>query len=391
MATNPAPYPPSLVERAKAIILSPGRTWQVIDAEPATVADLYKNYALILAAIAPIAMLIGGQVFGFGAFGVTYRPPIMGSLTMALSQYAMTLIGLALLAVIINALAPRFGGQRNQLQAFKVAVYSATPGMIAGIFGLLPSLSMLSILGVYGFYLLYLGLPALMKAPAEKALGYTAVVVLVGAALMIVATTVMSAVSGPRFASPAVSTRGGSLSGAVAIPGVGSVDIGKLEAAGQRLQKSAERAEQAMAEGKRTALEPAQLQAMLPESLGRFQRVEVSSAGMAMGAQATAKYQEGDHNLTLEIVDVAVVGSVAGLGAALGVESNRQTATGYDKTETIDGRLVQESWNSESSMGEYSTTIADRFMVKARGNVQNIDELRAATQVLIRELAKVDE
>ncbi len=40
-----------LMARAKAILLSPKSEWSVIADEPATVADLYKGYAIWLAAI----------------------------------------------------------------------------------------------------------------------------------------------------------------------------------------------------------------------------------------------------------------------------------------------------------------------------------------------------
>src|SRR3546814_5172400 len=65
-----------IVQRAKDILLKPKETWPVIAAEPATTQSIYVPYVVVLAAIGPIAQFIGGQVFGFTAFGVTYHPPI---------------------------------------------------------------------------------------------------------------------------------------------------------------------------------------------------------------------------------------------------------------------------------------------------------------------------
>jgi hypothetical protein len=49
---------------------------------------------------------------------------------------------------------------------------------VAGVFLLIPPLAILIFLGaLYGLYLFWLGVPALMKAPAEKSVPYTAVVV----------------------------------------------------------------------------------------------------------------------------------------------------------------------------------------------------------------------
>ena len=47
-----------LVDRVKNILLSPKTEWERIDAEPATVKGLYTGYAMILAAIGPIAARI---------------------------------------------------------------------------------------------------------------------------------------------------------------------------------------------------------------------------------------------------------------------------------------------------------------------------------------------
>jgi hypothetical protein len=100
--------------------------------------------------------------------------------------YLLTLGGVFVLALIIDALAPSFGGTQNQVQALKVSAYSSTASWVAGIFGLVPALGILGILGLYSLYLLYLGLPVLMKAPAEKAMGYTVVVIIAAIVLFLV-------------------------------------------------------------------------------------------------------------------------------------------------------------------------------------------------------------
>jgi len=96
-------------------------------------------------------------------------------------------VGVFIIALIIDALAPMFGGEKNQAQALKVAAYASTPSWVAGIVMILPMLGIISLLAaLYGLYLLYLGLPLLMKAPREKAVGYTAVVVVVAIVVMMV-------------------------------------------------------------------------------------------------------------------------------------------------------------------------------------------------------------
>lgn len=177
----------ALMERAKNILFQPKQEWPVIDAEQTTVGALYTGYIVPLAAIGPVASLIGWSVLGMRIpFVGAMKIPISYGLRMALIQYAGTLVGTYVLALIIDALAPTFGGQKNQIQALKVAAYSATAAWVAGIFGLIPALAILGLLGLYSLYLLYLGLPILMKSPQDKAMGYTVVVIVVAIVLAIV-------------------------------------------------------------------------------------------------------------------------------------------------------------------------------------------------------------
>jgi len=73
-----------IVERAKNILLKPNETWDTIAAEPATVASLYRGYAVILAAIPPLANLIHGQIFRYGMFGISYHPPLVHAIVSAI-------------------------------------------------------------------------------------------------------------------------------------------------------------------------------------------------------------------------------------------------------------------------------------------------------------------
>lgn len=170
----------NLVERVKHMLLTPKPEWEVIDTEAATPAGLYTSYIMPLAAIGPIAQAIGFSVFGIGVpfAGTTYRTPIGSALVHAVVSYVLALVGVFVLALIIDGLAATFAGTPNRIQALKVAAYSSTAAWVAGIFGLIPALSILGILGLYSVYLLYLGLPTLMKAPPEKAGAYTVVVVI---------------------------------------------------------------------------------------------------------------------------------------------------------------------------------------------------------------------
>jgi hypothetical protein len=192
----------AIVDRIKGICLKPKDEWQVIEGESTPVADLLKNYALPLAAIGAIAGFIGISIIGVSTPYSSFRLPFATGLIAGIVRLALSLVMVYVLALIIDALAPQFGAQKNKAQAFKVAVYSFTPGWIAGILGLIPSallgLVALAALG-YGVYLLHLGLLQLMKPPKEKAVTYTVVVVLCGVGLAIVQGLIASAITAPAM------------------------------------------------------------------------------------------------------------------------------------------------------------------------------------------------
>ena len=177
----------SLIERVKKILLQPAEEWAVIDKEPGTAADLYKSYIMPLAAIGPIASIIGLSIIGVGLpMGGSYRVSLMSAIGHAVTTFVLAIVGTYVLALIINALAPTFLGVKNDFQALKVAAYSSTAAWLAGIFSLIPALALLHILALYSVYLLYLGLPILMKAPQDKALPYTGVVIIAAIVIFVV-------------------------------------------------------------------------------------------------------------------------------------------------------------------------------------------------------------
>ena len=186
----------NLVERVKNIILKPKDEWQVIVGETTTVKDLYLTYAMILAAIPAVAGFIGMCFIGYSFLGTTVRVGVVTGVAGMIVQYLLALGSVYVPALIIDALAPNFGGEKNFIQAFKVAVYSATAAWLAGIFSIIPALSILGILGLYSLYLLFVGLPILMKAPAEKALGYTVVVIVCAFVIGVIVAVISGAVIG---------------------------------------------------------------------------------------------------------------------------------------------------------------------------------------------------
>jgi hypothetical protein len=192
LATN------SLVQRVKAILLTPRTEWPVIASEATSAQDIYLRYVAPLVAIGVIASLIGGVLIGFPVPTLgTVRLGLGMGLAGAILHFVLTFVAIFVVAMIVDALAPTIGGQKDSLRALKVTAYSFTPAWVAAVLTILPILGFVAaLIGLYGLYLLYLGLPVLMRAPADKALGYTVVVVLCAIVLSIVVSAITGLVTG---------------------------------------------------------------------------------------------------------------------------------------------------------------------------------------------------
>jgi hypothetical protein len=188
-----------IIQRARALLVSPRTEWPVIAAEPATVQDLYREYIMVLAAIPPICLFVKTSILGYAWHGFRiYRLGIGAGLTAAIVEYVVSLVGVYVLAVIIEALAPNFAAQGNRIQALKVAGYSYTASWVAGCAQILPGLyGLVALAGaIYSVYLLYLGLPSTMKALPERAGGYTAVTVIIALILGWIIAVITGGITG---------------------------------------------------------------------------------------------------------------------------------------------------------------------------------------------------
>ena len=156
----------------------------MIETEPSTIGGIYRSYVAILAAIPPIALLIGLLLLVGGYFYAIGTGSIVAALVV---RYLLALAGVYLVALVIDALAPTFGGTKDQLRAFKLSAYSMTPAWVAGVLLIIPSLwIVVTLASLYGIYLLYLGMPRLMRVPQDRAIPYVAVTFIAAAVVVAV-------------------------------------------------------------------------------------------------------------------------------------------------------------------------------------------------------------
>ncbi|MEK7379417.1 MAG: Yip1 family protein [Gemmatimonadota bacterium] len=175
----------ALIPRIRRILFNPKEEWVVIAGETTGSGAIWTGYVIPLAALSALAGLVGGLVFGSplgsvmgGALGISFG--MRYYVQIAVGGFVGSIIGVALVAWLVGALAPTFGAKCEGNTGLKVAAYSYTAALVAGLFAIIPMLSVLGILGLYSIYLLFLGLKALTGVSEEKAIPYTATIFVAG-------------------------------------------------------------------------------------------------------------------------------------------------------------------------------------------------------------------
>ncbi len=426
-----------LIKRVKGILLAPSVEWPVIASEPSSESAIYLQYVAPLAAIGAVAGFIGRSVIGVSVpFLGNYRTPIVSGFVFALLAYALTFLVVFVVAKLVDAFAPTFGGQRDPLQALKVTAYSYTPAWIAGALQIIPALGIVGLLaGLYGLYLVYLGLPVLMRCSKEKAIGYSIAVVLCAFVLSLIIGAISAmafgglgsrpfAAGGPlsqtqaddRVASDAAA---GMLSGMFG--GKTQADKERVGNAMQTLAKMGEQADQAERAGNATGTSGSQhpaannvdlgsalgavgqvmtggsdvkpvafqeLKQMLPGSIAGMKRDDASGeSNEAMGikgSSATAHYSSDvGGRVTVEITDMGSLSGLAGMAAKFDPNMQKENDTGYERTTKVNGQLLHQRYDRQARSGEMSVLTGERFSVTVSGS--GVDE-----NVLLDTLKDVD-
>jgi len=405
---------PSLVDRAKSICLSPSTEWPVIAAEPTTPGALVSGYVVPLAAIGAVAGFIGGSIIGRTLpFIGSYRVPLFSGLVFAAFSFGMAIVSVFIVSLIINALAPTFGGEQNSTQALKLAVYSYTPAWIAGVLQILPLLGIFAIFAaLYGLYLLYLGIPRLMKCPEDKAVPYTAVVVVCAIVLTVLISVVGGTIVGAGMIGAGALDRTARRSSSE-IQFDKNSPLGKLQELGNKLEENNKKMEAAQKSGDQKAqvaaaaetlgtlfgggkrVDPVaidQLKTFVPDSFAGLAKASSSAekngiAGL-MVSKAEARYEDGAKRVTLDISDTGGVSGLMGLATWVGVEGEREDENGSEKTQKVGGRIMHEKRSKTGGSNEFGLVLGERFIVSATGHGVTVDELKAAIGNL--DLAKLE-
>lgn len=194
------------LSRLLGLLFRPGATWVLIAEAPVEPRPLILRYAAPLAALQAVCEVVGVLVFGFNIANIGVHMSVVGLILGAAANLVLTIAAVVILAVVIDRLAPMFGGVRDRRAAVNLVAYAATASWVGGLSGIYPSLAIpVGILaGLYSLYALYLGLPTLMRVPTDRRLTAfaTILIVILGLGLLRGAITAKAAeVGGPLSAS----------------------------------------------------------------------------------------------------------------------------------------------------------------------------------------------
>lgn len=421
-----------VITRARNVLLDPLGEWPAIAAERSSVGEVFNPYVLLLAAIPPFASFLRGSIFRMGRHPLGF----FAGLRWAIFGWLVSLLAIWLFALVVDALAPAYGGTKDRVQAVKTAAFAHTPVWLAGLFYLFGSLGTVAtvLAGLFSIWLLFLALPHTMKAPHERTVGYTIATVVLGAIVSLALGWLTHGLSPRRHLVPRTTDRtqvGDTLPGpsgpggqvlpapgaeapALPAPGAGAgFKPGPAETAPdgstvldefkRRMDAAARKMEQARQSGdaaaqrdavgeavgtilgggaKVEALSPEQLRAFVPASLGGLPRTKISvERNGALGMQistARATYGDGDQALQLEITDMGSVRGLMALAEWASVLHEKETEDSWDRTRKVDGRIVHEKWDAATQSGEYGVVLGERFAVKITGDVRQVATLQAA-------------
>jgi hypothetical protein len=428
-----------LLERAKNILLSPRSEWARIATESSSVGELYIRYAFPLLLAVALLSFVHLSVIGTSTlFGGTVRMPMTLALTSALFTVIGGAVGLCVVSLIINVLAPTFGAHRELRQAFKVAIYTMTPSAVASVFSLLPGLG--TLLGLvamlYGIYVMYLGLIPVMQTPKERAAGYTATIIIVTIVLSILLGVAFATLGGTSrlmgFSPMGRSSAAASQDAAAASVGnaigsvLGSDEKGKadLGAAISNLAKAGAQMDSAPA-GASPAGNPSSaaqsspagsddaqnagaavggllaalggalnggkrvdpvaydvLKGLLPASLPDMQRVSAEGSaqqGLGMKGTSSKGVYTGANGarVEIEIDDASAVSGLMNIAESLPQTTSSSSDTAYEKDVMVAGYRAHEKYDSNSQHGELSFILAKRFTVDLTGDHIDIRTLEA--------------
>lgn len=127
------------------------------------------------------------------------------------------------------------------------------------------------------------------------------------------------------------------------------------------------------------------LKALMPTWVGWLKQTDLKgervSAGFVKFATAEAKYGSDDKFVAIKIVDNAFAAKLGSLDA-FGVEIDKTSDDGYERTTEIQGYKAYEQYDRDEKSGSILVNIGNRFLISVEGEGVDAATLRSAVDKL---------
>ncbi len=177
----------NIINRVKSVLFQPKSVWNEIKAETTTEKEIIQKYLAFIAALPAVAGFFGSLFDGENFFR---------ALLWAILFFGFSIAGVWASAKVLTFFAPSFKAKQDYLASLKLAAYTFTPLLLAGVFFLIPPIYGFSILGIYGFYLFWIGLPELIPCKKEELFNFRFIGMIVIAIAILIIFTLSALISG---------------------------------------------------------------------------------------------------------------------------------------------------------------------------------------------------
>lgn len=356
---------PGLFGRVRNLIVAPQREWTRIGGESGE--RVVRGHVAPLAILSALSGLVGGAIeSGFAINSSLIWSGVSASIFVALTVLAVVALGWA-----IDWLAPRFGAARNPDQARKLAGYSITPFLLAGIAALAPLVAPIFLIAgaIYSAVLLVIGLSVLMPPGENRLTAYAISLFGSGVAAMVVYSL---------FAAPLL--RGARELVADATSSLAAATTTAPPVPQSEAQRALQRVAQAY--GPARPVDAARLIEQLPRTLPSGFELAATTSGGAPGiTTVTAEYRADRSQLTILVVHYSGAEGAAGLASVVNAPPPGRTADGYARVEALDNRLYIEEFGAGSAP-RYGIVGAGIALLATGSAEVTIDQARAAVETL---------
>ena len=160
----------SIFKRTKNILFNPAEEWILIDQEKTGSVSALFGYALPFIIANTLTSSTITVISGLVSYSLFYI--LVNIINNLIAPFVVIIFS----AIIINALAPSFGSEKNIRNSIKLVTYSYTTVFLTSLVSSLIPIpifsSLIGIAGLYSAYTLWIGISPLMKTPEEKKTSY---------------------------------------------------------------------------------------------------------------------------------------------------------------------------------------------------------------------------